>query len=92
MDEHKMISGHYHELLENDPHGYETPHGSSIDDKFHGWMQRARNYHKVKKKICSPCFCVKNQYIYKLFALHIPVFIDDGVTRKAYIFYRKYIC
>ena len=47
MDEHKMISGHYHDLLENDPHGYETSHGSSIDDKFHGWMQRSRNYHKV---------------------------------------------
>ena len=46
MDDHKMISGHYHELLENDPHGHENSHGS-IDDKFHYWMHKARNYHKV---------------------------------------------
>ena len=47
IDEHKMISGHYHQMLDNAPHNHEDSHGS-IDDKFHYWMNKARNYHKVK--------------------------------------------
>lgn len=46
MDDHNMISGHYHQMLDGGIHGHEGNHGS-IDDKFHYWMHKARNYHKV---------------------------------------------